>query len=983
MTQRIVQDPLGELLLPITPADVRARYASLARRAATIDFGPLEEDIVVLDTETTGLSFKHCELIEIAAARIGGKGVVDRFQTFVHPQRPIPPEIQRLTGIRAIDVLGAPEAQEAVEGLADFVSGSPVLAHNVVFDRTFIEKVPGGGAVSDNWIDTLALSRIALPMLKSHRLVDMALAFGCDSVTHRAMDDVDALCGMWPVMLTALCDLPDGLLHLLAHMHEEVSWQFRPILSYLATLGNSGSSFSLKAARHDLIANGAWHAKTDAFEMGSSLQAPSKRDLQDAFAPGGLVSRMYDSYECRHEQQGMALEIRDAFETSTHRAIEAGTGVGKSMAYLVPALMFAQRNGVTVGIATKTNALTDQLVSREIPSLARVLPQGVSFVSLKGYDHYPCLNRLQRACAGELPSPLQNAGISVEASRSEMLTALAVSHAAVCQAPDIDLDALGIRWRSIPRAMLATTPSECHRTRCPFFPNECLVHGARRRAACADVVVTNHSLLLRNLMADGRILPPIRHWIVDEAHGFESEARRQWALEVSGNDVRASFEKLGGVKTGTIHHLFVQLGNQERSTLPVRLLTKLAASSTRSQVSCSQVFEELHGLWGLVGPRGGYDSQYLWIDEAARQSPEWLTLCRAMEDAVSRLDQSSKDADETAEALSEIRPQLAGELKEAAGFMARLRDTLSIIAAGEDRSYVFSARVTRHRRDMNLEALLAEKVDVGGDLAKRWLPEMMSVTFTSATIAVGESFDHFNHSVGLDQLDKAAKRELKLASSFDFDRNMSVVVCRDMPAPGTNGYLDALTDLLFDVHASMGGSVLTLFTNRREMERVHAALAPRLATIGLEVDCQDRNSSPRRLRERFMADKSRSLMALKSFWEGFDAAGETLRCVVIPKLPFANPNDPLVKERELREDRAWWRYSLPEAVLSVNQAAGRLIRTNTDAGIVVFADSRVATKRYGRQFVNSMPTSSCVQLECANVGRYIETWRAARETRKR
>ena len=173
--------------------------------------------------------------------------------------------------------------------------------------------------------------------------------------------------------------------------------------------------------------------------------------------------------------------------------------------------------------------------------------------------------------------------------------------------------------------------------------------------------------------------------------------------------------------------------------------------------------------------------------------------------------------------------------------------------------------------------------------------------------------------------------------------------------------------------------MLTLFTNRREMERVYDALAPRLAAIGLELDCQQRGTSPRRLRERFMADKSRSLMALKSFWEGFDAAGDTLRCVVIPKLPFANPNDPLVRERDLREDRSWWRYSLPEAVLSVKQAAGRLIRTGTDAGIVVFADSRVATKRYGQQFVRSMPSSSCSQLDCAHVGRYIELWRASHE----
>ena len=189
-----------------------------------------------------------------------------------------------------------------------------------------------------------------------------------------------------------------------------------------------------------------------------------------------------------------------------------------------------------------------------------------------------------------------------------------------------------------------------------------------------------------------------------------------------------------------------------------------------------------------------------------------------------------------------------------------------------------------------------------------------------------------------------------------------------------------MTDLLFDVHTSMEGSVLTLFTNRREMERVYADLKPRLEEAGLEVVCQERGSSPRQLRERFLAEKRLSLMALKSFWEGFDAAGDTLRCVVIPKLPFASPQDPLVKERELREDRAWWRYSLPDAVLSVKQAAGRLIRTAGDTGVLVLADSRLVTKRYGRDFINSLPSHNIQRLETENVGKYIRMWRTAHES---
>jgi len=977
MAQTQAQELLGQLLLPTTPASVRAQYLTLAQRAAQRDFGPLEEDMVVLDTETTGLSFRDCELIEIAAARISGKQVVERFRTFVNPSKPIPPEIQQLTGIRAVDVAHAPVAVDAVAQLADFVGGSPVLAHNATFDRTFVEKVPGGADVSDIWIDTLALSRMALPLLRSHRLSDMAAAFGCDSVTHRAMDDVDALCGMWPVMLMGLCDLPAGLLGVLSEMHDEVEWPFRPILSYLAT-EQGQAQFSLKAVRHELIAGVGWHTRSDASEADGPLATPSQQEIAEAFAPDGLVASMYDVYERRLEQEAMAQEIRQALESCTHRAIEAGTGVGKSMAYLVPAVKFAQRNGITIGIATKTNALTDQLVSHELPALDAALPDGVTFMSLKGYDHYPCLNRLQRSLVAELPLDRVMAGHGAESAVSDMLTAIAVTYASVCQAAEGDLDTLGIRWRSVPRGMLSTTPSECQRTRCPFFPNECMVHGARRRAGCADVVVTNHSLLLRNVTADGRILPPIRHWIVDEAHGFESEARRQWAVEVTGDDVRTSFEKLGSAKTGAIHTIFGQLTGREGATLPTRLLTKLAASASRATVSTADVFEALHELGSVAGPSGGYDNQTLWIDDAVRQSPAWAGLSETMLHAIERLDEAAKDAAEAVEALTDVAPQLGGDLKEAAGFLVTLRDALSLIDAGEDHTYVYSARLSRRRRDMGSEALVAEKVDVGSDLATRWLTEMMSVTFTSATMAVGSSFEHFDHVVGLDQLPTDAHRSLHLNSSFDFDHNMSVVVCRDMPAPGTRNYLSALEDLLFDVHKSMGGSVLTLFTNRREMELVHAALAPRLAEIGLEVDCQERGSSPRRLRERFMADKSRSLMALKSFWEGFDAAGDTLRCVVIPKLPFANPNDPLVRERDLREDRAWWRYSLPEAVLSVKQAAGRLIRTGTDAGIVVFADSRVATKRYGQQFVRSMPSNTCMHLERANVGRFIETWRSNR-----
>lgn len=976
---------LESILLPDTPPVVRDRYESLARRAEQTTFGLLEEDIVMLDTETTGLSFRQNELIEIAAARITGRKVVERFQTFVHPTGPIPAEIRVLTSITDLDVSNAPSALEAVSSLCEFVGGLPVVAHNASFDRTFIEQVPGGVNVSDTWIDSLALSRIALPRLSSHRLAHMAEVFGCHPVTHRAMADVDALCGLWRILLLALSDLPAGVLDQLAHMHEDVEWPYRPIVSHLAG-EKLGQKLSLKDVRRMLVAQTTGHRRQDPMAEESRQSAArlvkgiESSHIEEAFAAGGLVSDMYESYETRPEQIVMAQEIGAALSDSTHRAVEAGTGVGKSMAYLIPSVMFAQKNNVTVGVATKTNALTDQLMAHELPLLSQTLPKGVSHTSIKGYDHYPCLRRTDLATVRELPvGSVEHEGRSDQAVASDMLTAIATVLSFASQSPNGDLDALGIRWRFVPRDLLTTTPNECVRMRCPYYPNECLVHGARKRAACADVVVTNHSLLLRDIALDNAILPPIRHWVVDEAHSFEQEARRQWAKEISAEATNRVFATLGGTSSGVLHAAITQSSTLDASTLVVGLLVKASALVQSAAVRSSDFLACVHNLSALAHGAGGYDNTVLWIDDNVRKSDEWVAIQNSGAALGVAFEEATKTLAEVADALAPEAPQLAAQLLDASRSLSVLLDALKTIVLEPDQSYVYSAELYRAKRRMGQEKLVAQKLDVGSDLANLWYPEVLSVNYTSATMAVGDSFEHFEHAVGLDQVHKDQRKCLRVDSSFNFDENMSVVAVRDMPAPNDRRYLTELEDLLYEVHRSMEGSVLTLFTNRREMEQVYRNLKPRLDALHLDLACQERGSSPRRLREKFMAEETLSLFALKSFWEGFDAAGDTLRCVVIPKLPFASPQDPLVRERELREPRAWWRYSLPEAVLSVKQAAGRLIRTNTDTGVLVIADSRVTTKRYGKTFINALPSQSVSILERASVGRYISLWRACHE----
>ncbi len=962
---------MAAAVLPGTPQQVIDAYATLAARAETRSFGLIEDDVVVLDTETTGLSHRENELIEIAAARLRGREIVDRFDTFVKPSGLIPAEITELTSITNVDVAHAPSAEGAVAALTEFVGGAPVIAHNAAFDRGFIEAVSGGSEVSDIWIDSLALSRIALPRLSSHKLASMAELFGCASVSHRANADVEALCGVWRILLCGLDDLPLGLMRRLADMHPDVPWSYRPIFSFLAG-SHPDAVFSLVSARHDILAADSSSAagssaRIDADEL-PGLNLPSREEVEACFEPDGLVNRMYPGYEPRMEQVQMAAEVRDALATSSHRVIEAGTGVGKSIAYLVPFAQAAKRNNITVGIATKSNNLADQLMYHELPRLAREIEGGLTYCALKGYDHYPCLRKLERlARASEVHTTRDPA---------DTLTAIAVIYAYACQSPAGDLDGLGIRWRSVRKADLTTSSRECARRLCPFYPDKCMVHGSRRRAARADVVVTNHSLLFRNVAADGKILPPIRHWVVDEAHSIEGEARRQWAVTVSADESRSIFERLGGARIGSLGRITRDLAASDAATLFMGLTAKATSSTQRASLAMADLFDAVRDLARSARSDCGYDTANMWIGREVRESAAWGVFAEVANTAIDALDEASKNLASLVETVAEEKPELVADVADGQRRLKELHDGLKLVVEGTNDRYVYSCQVNR-RIKAGGESLSAERLDIGEALAENWLPEMHTAIFASATMTVSGSFDHFTHAVGLDRLGRESFQTLHLDSSYDFERNMAVVVAGDIPDPRNRAaYLDALENLLVDVHVAMGGSTLTLFTNRRDMEELFDRVSPRLSKGGLALDCQKKNTSAKILRDRFLSDETSSLFALKAFWEGFDAAGDTLRCVVIPKLPFSSPTDPLSCERGVREDRAWARYSLPEAVLEVKQAAGRLIRTSTDAGVLVLADSRLVTKGYGKKFLSSLP-AAYQRIESSQVGRYLELWRAS------
>lgn len=952
---------LDALLIPGTDERVAAAYRALVGADGT-GLGLVERPVVVCDTETTGLDDVRCSLIEIAAVRLEGTEVTGEFSTFVNPGRPIPPEIVELTGITDADVAEAPAPAQAVAAFARFAGDDDLVAHNAPFDRRFIMRQAKPGDFKGSWIDTLPLAQIVLPRLSSHRLADLARAFNVHASAHRALDDVYALAGVWRVLLSGLQQLPAGLAGYIARLSPETDWPLRPLFKQAAELlGNAG--FSLRRARDAALGGHDGASRSDAEEVPLSFDADEAIDR--AFSREGIAGAMYADYEPRAEQLEMAREVQGALRTGTCRVLEAGTGVGKSMAYLVPLALGARKNAITMGVATKTNALMDQLVYHELPRLAAAVGK-LDYVALKGYEHYPCLRKLDHLARTAQDEPV------------EVVQMMAMLSSFTAQTSWGDLDALNLHWYGLPRAKVQASVNDCLKRRCPFYPHRCYLHGARRHAASADIVVTNHALLFRDIHMGNGILPPIRHWVVDEAHAVEDEARKQLSHAISARELEALLVRLSSTRSGITAALRKKADEVDGGSLLYGITADIDNRVNQLTAIETSFFSYVKELAEAAPERdGGYDRITLWIGPELRASGPWAALESSGFSLSEKLEGLIAQVSSLLSSLEQFEGTFASTQAELSSIAVNLKEmqvALLLVLEGTDESYVYSAQLDRNPEKV-AEVLLAEELDVGKTLVEEFYPNVRSLVYTSATLATGDAkapFGHFLRTCGLDRIPAERVSTRQLASSYDFDGHMTVLLPYDIPEPSQRGYQAALADLLYQVHVGMGGSVLTLFTNRREMEALYRQLKPQLKAHHIELIAQTKGASARALRDRFLKEDTLCLFALKSFWEGFDAPGDTLRCVVIPKLPFSRPTDPLSRERERRDGRAaWGRYSLPEAVVDLKQAAGRLIRKSDDAGWLVLADARLQTKNYGSTFLRAMPTSDIRTMSTADIARVL------------
>ena len=990
----LLADRVCGLLSPEVGDDYAHIYAGYAKAAYQESFG-IEDEICVLDVETTGVSARTDNIIEIAIAKMRGPEIVEEFSTYVNPGKPIPREITELTSISDVDVVDAPLIDEVADDIRAFIKDCDIVAHNASFDRSFVEAACG--VLPGQWLDSLVFLRCGLPLLRSFKLEDLMRAY-CPTdyeQAHRAISDVRGLCHLWRVSLVGISVL-DALvlraLPLILRENPEVSWIERVAHLYNTNAGKDKSKGSAKG--DDLDQKKRAHVKlktlrqkkmreyrkcgTDALQDAQNIDIRTidADVIADDLSASGLAGSMYDSFEERPEQVEMACAIRDAFERQEHLAVEAGTGVGKSLAYLTCLARLAMENNITVGVATKTNALTDQLMGKDLPKLARALAQNgenisakedtdtvLRYASLKGYSHYPCLRKFNSVLTegdGQISNEKGNLNLAI----AQMLTWIS-------QTAWGELSSINLALPYAQKQRFAASSLDCLRRRCSYY-YQCYVHGARRIAKNSHIIVTNHSLLFRNSGTEGRILPPVRYWAIDEAHNVEIEARKQFTRSFAEPDLNYALKALSGTR-GLPRRLLSLAPKYMRKSDVEKIAEAVDALHERVeqvQTISTSFFAYAHDLADheSIEHNPAYVTSKAarthWIGPELRESAAWGALCTIgtnLSEYIQQVLACGKNLSSifNSFASEEHLPDELSDLAASLAMLAGQAETLEVAINEPEPNLVYALHLGREYRGQRTAAIEVSQLEVGERVAAELLEEAHSVIFTSATLAVGDSFSRFSNGTGLDTLPDERWSTLQLASSYDLPNLMRIFVPTDLPEPRSHLWTGQLIDFLHQIHLRTNGGVLTLFTSRKDLLAARDSLQDQLKPEGIEVLAQDGMLSMRVLQERFIADHQASLLATKSFWEGFDASGDTLRCIVIPKLPFGRPDTPLARERSLVYGRsAWARYDLPETILDLKQAIGRLVRTSTDSGVVILADTRVLTKGYGKRILDSLPVEA-------------------------
>ncbi|HEX5703894.1 MAG TPA: helicase C-terminal domain-containing protein [Pyrinomonadaceae bacterium] len=632
--------------------------------------------------------------------------------------------------------------------------------------------------------------------------------------------------------------------------------------------------------------------------------------MQEVFGPEGLIARTHPEYEHRPGQIEMASAVLRAFEQKRHLIVEAGTGTGKTLAYLVPAIAAAVGSGARIVISTGTKNLQEQLMEKDIPFLQETLPAKFRAAVMKGRNNYACLHRIKRAESTPVLEGLDQIDQFDEVFRWTTTTETG-DRAELSNLPE-NLPF----WRHID-----ARSDTCLGQKCPDY-EPCFVTRMRQRALDADIIVVNHHLFFADLAlrngAYGAVLPDYAAVILDEAHQIEDVASEYFGVQVSNYQIDDLLYDVGALR----------LEEHEVE----RQLARISARVQRFADAFWVSFREGRGLEGrfaLTPNRGSSTTVREGVEDEEAGAPS-----DALDKALYRLET-------TLAILKDPPPDAENILRRT----RELRFSLSFVVKADDQKFVYW--LERRGRGVFLRA---SPIDVSGLLQDRLFEKVPTVVLTSATLSSAGNFRFIRERLGLDE-----SEEMFAESIFDFENQAVLYLPPSMPDPRSPQWGRAAADEVIKIVNATEGRAFVLSTSNAGMNELYDRVASQI-----DYPCFVQGSASKgALLKKFRETPHAVLFATASFWQGVDVRGDQLSCVIIDKLPFAVPTDPVVaaRQRHIEEmgGSSFYEYSVPQAIISLKQGLGRLIRSTSDRGVLAVLDPRLRTKMYGQQFLKSLP----------------------------
>ncbi|WP_129631432.1 helicase C-terminal domain-containing protein [Candidatus Oscillochloris fontis] len=911
-----------------------------------------ERIFVALDVETTGLQAGIDEIIEFAAVKFRGGEILERFSQLIAPRQPLPLKITRLTGITPDDLADAPSFNEVGGKIVSFIKSYPLVGHSISFDLKMLTSQ--GMNFSQPVYDTFDLATILLPQMAVYKLGAIAERLGiAHPADHRALNDAEVTAHVFNHLLGVIEALSLEQLKEIVRISTQVPFPMRDLFEHALE----------QRARQVLVeprlipANSRFTWEMDASPTLEPTNDSRPLDLDQIaqfFSREGALGHAFPGYEERSAQIEMARAVGAAFNEGHALIVEAGTGTGKSWAYLVPAVQHALRRGERVVVSTNTINLQDQLFFKDVPDLQQIMA-GESeddppfrAALLKGRSNYLCLKRYHEV--------RENPALNPEEVRALLKIQLWLPTTTSGDKAELLLfDREHTAWNRV-----SVTSETCIGVRCKHFA-QCFFFQARREAETAHILVVNHALLLADLTSTARVLPDYNHVIIDEAHNLEDVATDQLSFSIDQAKLIQFLDDLyleGGFQavSGLLSDLPMRMsqGQVEQALLDKvsEQVRVLMPSVMRTRLTIDECFSQINTFIAKEAEASPYDSR-LRLTDQIRQRDTWeiiqvnwqylLDNLTAIGDGLGKIEAILSGIDRDAFMNYD---ELFLKTTILNRFVLEVRTHTKDIIFGNPEAICWLT----HDRFRNSLFMIAAPLDVAEIMQAHLFTQKRSVILASATLTIAGSFDFISERIGISDY-----QSLQLDSPFDFEQQALVFIPNDIAEPNQRGYQQSVEQSLIDLCTVTGGRTLALFTANSALKQTYAAIQENLEEQEIAVLAQGVDGSRRALLDRFREFPRTVLLGTSSFWEGVDVVGDALSVLVITKLPFTVPTDPIYAARSELFTDAFNEYSVPLSILKFKQGFGRLIRSREDRGIVVILDKRVISKKYGQQFLDSLP----------------------------